>query len=78
MTLDELLEAPAPQLAKADAILAYVDAMDGVWGMNFGDRQTYLDAAADWLDVEATSLGDPDLAELTVLGFKLKPTAEQF
>ncbi len=66
-SVDELLEAPAAELLKADAILAYVDAMEAVWGLEWTDREPFLMGVADGIGSTAEFLGDDELSELTAL-----------
>ena len=67
MSVDEMLAAPTAQLTKAEAVLAYANAMQDVWGLTWEDRAGFLESVREEIAGVSEIAADPDIVEIVSL-----------
>jgi Ca-activated chloride channel homolog len=67
MTMDEMLAAAGTQLAKADVVVAYAEALVDVWDLDEADRGPFLDDVIARAEQAYVDTGDSDLDEIVRL-----------
>jgi len=67
MTMDEMIAAAGVQLYKADAVVAYSQALTHVWSLPTNEREDYLAEIITMVDDAYFTTGDADLQEISSL-----------
>jgi len=65
--MDEMIAAAGVQLYKADAVVAYSQALSHVWDLPYNEGDDYLSEVITMVDGAYFTTGDADLQEISDL-----------